>query len=128
MRCADCGIDKALDEFPTGTSPQSRGRKRCKACKNAQARSRIKARWGNTRHYHLKQKYGLSAAEVEMLKAAQGGICPICERSEAVHVDHDHTTKRVRGILCESCNGFLGAFRDDPEILQAAIEYLEKPR
>ena len=128
MRCADCRVDKALDEFPTGTSPQTKGRKRCKDCKNALARSRIKARWGNTRHHHLKQKYGLSAAEVEMLKAAQGGVCPVCRLREAVHVDHDHSTKRVRGILCESCNGFLGAFGDDPETLQAAIEYLEKPR
>lgn len=128
MRCADCGCDKPLDEFPTGTNPDSRSAKRCKPCKNTLSRQRIKARWGNTRHYHLKQKYGLSAAEVEMWKAAQGGLCPVCCEREAVHVDHDHATKRVRGILCESCNGFLGAFGDDTAIIQAAIEYLEQQR
>lgn len=63
-----------------------------------------------------------------MLKAAQGGICAVCGERRAVHVDHDHDTKRVRGILCELCNGFLGAFNDDPDLLRAAIKYLERPR
>jgi len=63
-----------------------------------------------------------------MLKAAQGGICPICQERPAVHVDHDHSTKRVRGILCEQCNGFLGAFKDDPDVIRSAIAYLEKHR
>lgn len=63
-----------------------------------------------------------------MLKAAQGGVCAICGERPAVHVDHDHETHRVRGILCEPCNGFLGAFRDERALLRAAIEYLEVPR
>lgn len=126
MRCADCGIEKPLDQFPTGTDAKTKGIKRCRACKNAQARRRIKARWGNTRHYHLKQRYGISAAEVELLKASQGGVCPVCQERPAVHVDHDHETKRIRGILCEPCNGFLGAFRDDPAIIRSAIAYLER--
>lgn len=128
MLCAECKIEKTLDEFPTGTAPHSRGLKRCRSCKNALSRRRIKARWGSTRHYHLQQRYGISAAEIEMLKASQGGLCPICRDRPAVHVDHDHVTKRLRGILCEPCNGFLGAFNDDPHLIHSAIEYLETPR
>jgi hypothetical protein len=55
----------------------------------------------------------------------QGGLCPICEQRPAVHVDHDHRSGKVREILCELCNGTLGAFRDDPVIIAKAIAYLE---
>lgn len=128
MRCADCRLEKPAEELPRHKSYRSGRAPRCKPCHNRRNRENIRRRWGSTRHYHLKQKYGLSAAEVEMLKASQGGICAVCSVRPAVHVDHDHETRRVRGILCELCNGFLGAFGDDPELLRAAIDYLERHR
>ena len=88
----------------------------------------MERRWGSSRHYHLQQKYGISAAEVDILKSSQGGLCPICQERSAEHVDHDHKTGKVRAILCELCNGFLGAFNDDPELIKRAIAYLEAPR
>lgn len=127
MQCADCQTDKPLAEFPKGADPASKAIKRCRLYKNALSNERIRHRWGNTRHYHLRQRYGLSAAEVDVLKASQGGVCAVCGDRPAVHVDHDHTTRRVRGILCELCNGFLGAFNDDPALIRAAIDYLERP-
>ena len=128
MRCATCDEEKPLEEFPSWLNPERARAPRCKACHYARNKAGIQRRWGNTRHYHLMQKYGVSEAEVEAMKAIQGGLCPICKTRSAEHVDHDHATGRVRAILCELCNGFLGAFDDDPRLISAAIDYLEKSR
>jgi hypothetical protein len=57
----------------------------------------------------------------------QGGVCAICEEfpiGRELAVDHDHTTRAVRGLLCMRCNTGLGHFHDSIEILDRAIEYL----
>lgn len=41
-----------------------------------------------------------------------------------MHIDHDHRTGKVRGILCQACNLGLGKFRDDPALIKSAIRYL----
>jgi hypothetical protein len=79
---------------------------------------------GNSRHYHLKSRYGIGADDFDRMVAEQGGLCAICERPDPEHVDHDHVTGEVRGILCFNCNGGLGQFRDDVESLVRAAEYL----
>ncbi|MGH9033187.1 MAG: endonuclease VII domain-containing protein, partial [Acidimicrobiia bacterium] len=68
---------------------------------------------------------GIGATEVVELVKNQGGRCPICGKPDPEHVDHDHVTNQVRGVLCFNCNGGLGQFRDDMQALRNAIEYLE---
>ena len=58
----------------------------------------------------------------------QGGLCAICGEAAAEHVDHDHQTGAVRALLCFNCNGGLGQFRDDPEVLRAAADHVEQHR
>ena len=128
MRCAECDEEKHADDFPRHKGFKSGRGKYCKPCHNRRNREAVRRLHGNTRHYHLMQKYGVSAAHVDAMKESQGGLCPICQTRAAEHVDHDHATGRVRAILCELCNGFLGAFNDDPALLRSAIEYLEKAR
>lgn len=77
---------------------------------------------------HMRRTYGISKIEWETLLAAQGEKCAVCSVPfEGVNpcVDHDHETGEVRGLLCGTCNTGLGMFRDDPELLKRAAEYLD---
>jgi hypothetical protein len=97
----------------------------CLACHNKIAwRNRVKID-GSTRNYHLKRRYGLTEAEVAEMIAAQDGKCAVCWEETPEHVDHDHVSGEVRGILCFNCNGGLGQFKDDVSRLINAIAYLE---
>jgi hypothetical protein len=61
----------------------------------------------------------------ELIASTQA--CVICgHKEEKLVVDHDHVTKKVRGMLCNHCNRGLGHFRDDPELLEFAKLYLLK--
>jgi hypothetical protein len=80
------------------------------------------------RKSHLKRTFGITLDDYDRLLAAQGGGCAICGRPPrediALHVDHDHATGKVRGILCFKHNNALGDFDDDAELLQRALAYL----
>jgi hypothetical protein len=124
-RCPDCGEWKPRDEFPRNKATRDGFAAYCKPCHNARGKESKQRLYGGSRHYHLIRRYGIGAAEVEELIRKQGGVCPICDRPEPEHVDHDHATKKVRGVTCFNCNGGLGQFGDDPERLRRAAEYLE---
>lgn len=71
---------------------------------------------------------GMTLERFEEIVRAQDGKCWICQKTPATAlcVDHDHTTGMVRGLLCDRCNTALGGFRDDPELLERAAQYLRK--
>lgn len=74
----------------------------------------------------LKQ-YGLTEADFDALLESQGGNCAICQRepSSRPHVDHDHDTGNVRGLLCGPCNRGIGYLGDSPDVVRRALEYLD---
>ena len=85
--------------------------------------------------YDLKRHYGLGRNEYSAMMEAQGGLCAICHSQETattrgvprrLAVDHCHSGGHVRALLCTGCNTGLGGFKDDPDLLRAAIAYLEK--
>jgi hypothetical protein len=89
------------------------------------------------RAYSLKNVYGMTLGEHEQMLVSQGRVCKVCGKEEsrrhkvdgsavALHVDHDHATGKVRGLLCHKCNVGLGSFNDDPALLRAAADYLDK--
>jgi recombination endonuclease VII len=124
MRCADCGEWKPLEEFPRNRNYKNGRHPYCKPCHNQRGRETRKRLYGGSRHYHLRQKYGLNAYDVERMIAEQNGVCALCGVRKATQVDHDHKTSLVRGVLCLNCNAALGAAGDDTRILDAARQYL----
>jgi hypothetical protein len=83
---------------------------------------------GYFRKNMLKKKYNLSLAEFQAMVKRQKGKCCICHQRprSVLHVDHNHTTGSVRGLLCSGCNRGLGCFQDRPALLKKAAKYLEK--
>lgn len=75
--------------------------------------------------------YGLSMGAWEELLNTQGWLCALCGRDlstctrRGIHVDHDHATGAIRGVLCTGCNTGLGALGDNVEGLRRALAYLE---
>lgn len=81
------------------------------------------------------KRYGLTVDLYDAMLVEQGGRCAICpattpggRHGKHFHVDHDHTTGKVRGLLCNACNTVLGAAADRVDTLQNAISYLSKER
>jgi hypothetical protein len=76
----------------------------------------------------LKRRYGITIEQYEILLLSQGNVCAVCKNDkpadEVWHVDHDHATGAARGVLCRACNTGLGCFKDNPESLRSAVEYL----
>ena len=122
--CLECGEVKPLDQFPRNKSQRSGYMTYCKPCHNAIGR-RDKEKHGGARNYHLRRRYGITAEHFDRMFAEQDGRCAICREAPAEHVDHDHETGRVRGLLCFNCNGALGQFRDRRDLMLAAIAYLD---
>lgn len=76
------------------------------------------------------RRYGLTAASYNALLAAQGGVCGICQTARpggmgGFHVDHDHATNKIRGLLCSACNLGLGKLGDTLASVRRAVVYLE---
>lgn len=72
-------------------------------------------------------KYELPASDYLDLYEAQEGSCGICGEVGSLHIDHNHITGKVRGLLCQTCNWGLGQLKGDKgtDLLQNAIRYLE---
>ena len=73
--------------------------------------------------------YGISPKRFDAMYIAQEGRCRICwEPVEAtrMHVDHNHNSGTVRGLLCAGCNLGLGHFRENPSALRAAAIYIDR--
>jgi hypothetical protein len=84
------------------------------------------------RDAYLRRTYGITEAEYHEMLDRQGGVCAICLRppkaGKNLHVDHDHVSGWVRGLLCMTCNHDLLGRRDqDPDLFRRAAAYLEDP-
>lgn len=116
-QCTGCSRELGIHEFSKNIRSLGGYSHSCKACQ---------------RDSYLKREYGVSLDEYNKMLKEQDYSCWICiahvddHYKENLHVDHDHSTGAVRGLLCESCNLLLGKARDSVAILENAIKYLNK--
>lgn len=84
------------------------------------------------RSVRLKSVYGITLDEYRLMYSEQEGRCAICgthcpdHGKDGLVVDHCHKKGHVRKLLCTHCNKGIGQFKEDPEILLKAIEYLKE--
>ena len=144
--CSICKKEKELDKFYKDGTRKDGYDHRCKECtkernntpnikkskqeatKKQNAKRKGK-RWG----YHLSKTYGLREEDYFKMYKEQNGCCLICKLPEDKEkhygkfvVDHDHSTGKVRGLLCNHCNVLLGHAKEDVRILENAIEYIKE--
>lgn len=81
----------------------------------------------------LQRTYGITLDQYDLMLEAQGGRCAICPRpaesmNTRLHVDHDHKSQIVRGLLCFWCNRkTLPGVKDNPDLADATADYLRDP-
>ncbi len=151
--CTKCGEVKPFTDFPS--YPGGRPKSWCRACQTSHVREKrhatpkiYKRRQPNPtltpkkypvlpearRRWKLKEKFGITQQDYDAMGEAQGYRCAICNQPErrtirgnviVLAVDHNHATGKVRGLLCHACNVGVGMFRESPELLQNAIEYIQ---
>lgn len=143
--CKSCSKEKPLSEFYTDHQAKDKLMYECKNCSNQRTRKYYqdnidKKREIGRKYYHkdpLREKarrysknFGISLSELEEMFKEQNNCCKICKKhqkefNKPLAVDHCHDTNLIRGLLCGRCNRGLGYFKDSPELLQSAMQYLE---
>jgi Recombination endonuclease VII len=82
------------------------------------------------RAHHLKNKFDITEEQYDEMLAAQNRKCALCDRTDSptkrLAVDHNHTTGKVRALLCDRCNRGIGFLDEDTTRLRAAANYLER--
>lgn len=127
-KCKVCGVEKPLSEFPTQyhkIADRYYTGHTCRECRNKRNRDN-----------NLYRDHGMYRAQYDFLSEKQGGVCAICSQPETAKdrngkikrlaVDHNHATRKNRGLLCYSCNLMLGHARDNSDNLRKAAEYIDK--
>lgn len=99
----------------------------CKACKYEQRKTWYQSKVGYYRSLRCIREYGITLEQKEKIRLDQGKKCAICKKEITLSqskVDHNHITRKVRGILCNNCNTGIGHLKEDVKILKEAILYL----
>lgn len=133
-KCIKCSTD--LTEETQYPSHRRDGNYICKSCHNSRVKSWMKDNPEKWDYYNrkttLRKRYGISPELYEELLLKQEGRCAICGsnnpggRFKYFNVDHNHSTGKIRGLLCLYCNTGLGKFGDNTTFLRKAVEYLEE--
>jgi hypothetical protein len=132
-KCVKCSDNLSLEKFYSRLNKKS-GTKyyqsKCIKCFNVYD-------YNNDKNFKLKKAYGISLQDYNELLTKQNGKCSICgvdnngyyrKKPRAFAVDHCHTTSKIRGLLCSDCNTGIGLLKDNIDLLNNAIKYLNNSR
>ena len=130
-RCYKCKIEKEEKEFYKRHS-KGRYRGECKKCSYTLSKAYFAKHPEKRKQADLKHRlsqFNLTLKQYQELGEKSNWTCNICQIpqskcSRKLAIDHDHITKKIRGLLCSNCNHGLGHFKDDVAFLKKAIEYL----
>ena len=136
--CTVCKVAKPFEDFYDGYKAKKQrdvaNRKylhsRCKECDHARVRIYHKDNKAKVTKRqlisHRRRLYGLNEEKYNNMILSQNNLCAICNKpsDKTLHIDHDHVTGRVRGLLCHTCNTGIGMLQEDVVVLNRAIEYL----
>jgi hypothetical protein len=115
---------KAYRESPSGSAVRKAHQKAYSARPDVKERTR--AHWFRT-------EYGITLEQYNQMYFDQGGNCAVCgahyeirgtNKLDTLHVDHNHETGKVRGLLCHNCNSGIGYFKEDKNLIQRILDYL----
>ena len=133
QKCSLCKKEKPFPDFCLSRSRKIGLSSVCRPCtkiKSEEWRKKYPERFTSVvRRRNRLKKYGLTDAAFKALLSSQGSKCAVCrdeisEGSFRCHVDHDHDTGAVRGILCNKCNAGIGMLQESADVVRAALEYL----
>lgn len=137
--CSRCQKEKPLSCFRSrGGSQKHLLKSRCNTCLYEEHFRWTRENEDRVGEYRQKDKWtivkrcarrGITPQEFVEAYELQGGKCPICTSAISMEnsaIDHNHETGAFRGILCKTCNRALGMFKDNPEILVSAAQYLKE--
>jgi len=141
--CTKCNCVKDLSEYYKHSEGKYKHHASCKSChldqqkqwrKTVVGQTIIKEysrRYFNTQHGkavrrkgHLLRKYNMTLQEYEQRSQQQSGACLICGQKKKLYVDHNHETNIVRGLLCCTCNLFVGKVESNGKLLEVIKQYL----
>ena len=135
--CYDCKETKPLDDFHKCVTRKDGRSALCKTCRSRLDALRVvvyRPKSKESMRKNALRQRGITPTEFDRLLEGQGGVCAICGESETAKsrwgtvkqlaVDHNHVTGTIRGLLCYTCNSGLGYFKDNPRLLEAAVQYL----
>ncbi len=151
--CKACIIVKRQNRSPEQINRDNERAKKCysrnrtsRLKRNAEYYQKNKERYVKYRHdWHLRNcesvkarhrrsllwdRYRITPEQYDAMLKAQGGVCAICKSAmrskKKMHVDHDHATGHVRGILCTRCNFAIAYLRDEPRLIESALRYVRR--
>jgi hypothetical protein len=134
--CGGCKVTKSLKEFAKNAKRSDGLQVRCRACNKEYRQKHVEKTRAYNNSYHARRgwetrlirEYGVEEGWYSTQMLAQSGLCAVCSCPtpyEGLVVDHNHTTGKVRQLLCHTCNKGLGVLESSSTWLIKALAYLE---